>query len=85
MTTLWSSLIFRSFVIISKRMLHDHFHGGFKDLSEQMLQESKSARTTNVPPERDFGLLDFLMKFKPRPLPLVVEGIMRLKTNKTKD
>ena len=39
--------------------------------------------TTNADPERDFGMLDRLMRIKPKALDLVYEGVIMFRKNKT--
>ena len=77
-------LIFTGFVSVSKRMLFDHVEGEFKNPSESVISESQSVPTTNVAAERDFGMLDRLMKLKPKALDLSIEAIVMFNTNKTK-
>ena len=49
-----------------------------------MISESKSVPTTNALAERDFGMLDRLMRSKPNALDIVYEGIIMFRLNKTK-
>ena len=66
-------LIFRVFVSILKKMLEDHLHGGKYAAADQSLcQESVSVPTTNANPKQDFGMLDRLMKVKPKTLDIVM-------------
>ena len=61
-------IFFGGFVSISKKM-EDHLHGGKYTAPDQNLcQESVSVPTTNANPEQDFGILDRLMKLKPKAL-----------------
>ena len=41
--------------------------------------------TSNVVSEQDFGLLDALVKLKPKALDIVKEGVIMYKLNKTKE
>ena len=77
-------IIFGGFVVVSKRMLEDHLLGGALDNpSENLKSEAKAVPTTNADSERDFGMLDHLMKLKPKALDLVYEGIIMFNRNKT--
>ena len=79
-------LIFGGFGSISKKMLEDHLHGGKYAAPDQNLcQESASVPTTNANPEQDFGMLDRLMKLKPKALEIVYEGIIMFTSNNTRD
>ena len=79
-------IIFGSFDRVSKRMLKDHLQGGrYDSLSLDLINESKSAPTTNAEAERDFGMLDRLKKLKPKPLDLTIEGMIMFSKSNTKD
>ena len=69
-------IIFSGFLSVSNRMLHDHLHGEYKNPSAEVSVESASVPTTNAASERDFGMLDRLMKLKPKALDLVYEGMI---------
>ena len=57
-------LIFGGFVSITERMLQDHIAGGkYATPDEDLQRESIAIPTTNANPERDFGILDRLMKY----------------------
>ena len=88
-------LIFGAFVVVSKRMLHDHLSDGKLYIyiyiyiylfffSESLIQVAKSVPATNADAERDFGMLDRLMKIKPKALDIVYEGIIMFNRNKMK-
>ena len=79
------TIIFSAFVMISERILHDHLHGKYKSPSTQLAEEAKNVPTTNAPAERDFGILNRLLKSKPKALDLVYEGLIMCKTNGTKE
>ena len=67
-------LMFGGFVYLLKKMLGDHLHGGKYAAPDQNLcQETLSVPTTNANPEQDFGMLDRLMKLKPKALDIVYE------------
>ena len=79
-------LISGAFVVVSKRMLHDHLSDGkLSTPSESLIQVAKSVPTTNSDAERDFGMLDRLMKIKPKALDIVYEGIIMFNRNKTRE
>ena len=79
-------LIFGGFVSISKKMLEDHLHGGKYAAPDQNLcQESVYVPTTNANPEQHLGMLDRLMKLKPKALEILYEGIIMFTSNSTRD
>ena len=74
-----SSLIFAGFETVSERMLEDHLiRGKYSEPNE----ESMGVPTTNANPERDFGILDRLMKLKPKALD-ICEGMIMFTRNNT--
>ena len=78
-------LMFGGFVYLLKKMLGDHLHGGKYAAPDQNLcQETLSVPTTNANPEQDFGMLDRLMKLKPKALDIVYEGIIMFTANNTR-
>ena len=86
MTKQCLEMIFSSFIFVSKRMLHDHLaNGKLNNPSEELVQQAVSVPTTNADAERDFGMLDRLMKLKPKALDIVYEGIIMYNRNKTKE
>ena len=67
-------------------MLFDHTEKGkYGTENLQLIEETQSVATTNVDPERDFGMLDRLMKLKPKALDLVYEGNIMYVRNKTSE
>ena len=78
-------MIFSRFVSLSKQMLFDHLEGALSNPSDSLLHESKFVPSTNAAAERDFGMLDRLMRMKPKALDLVYEGIIMFNLNKTKE
>ena len=77
--------MFGGFVYLLKKMLGDHLHGGKYAAPDQNLcQETLSVPTTNANPEQDFGMLDRLMKLKPKALDIVYEGIIMFTANNTR-
>uniref|UniRef100_A0A7M5WY35 Uncharacterized protein n=1 Tax=Clytia hemisphaerica TaxID=252671 RepID=A0A7M5WY35_9CNID len=85
----WSNLYWRLyslvFVTLSKRMLYDHLEGVHANPSESLLNEARTVPTTNVSAERDFDMLDRLMKMKPKALDLALEEIIMFRLNKTQE
>ena len=85
MTRQCLELIFGGFVVISKRMLEDHLVGGKFDQPNELLKtQTASEQTTNADAEQDFGMLDRLMKLKPKALDIVYEGIIMFNRNETR-
>ena len=77
-------ILFGSFSIITKRMLHDHLKGGKYDQpSDTLIQESESTPNENVFTESNFGCLDRLMREKPNANEITLESIIMCKSNKT--
>ena len=77
--------MFGGFVSILKKMLGDHLHGGKYAAPDQNLcQKILSVPTTNANPEQDFGMLDRLMKLKPKALYILHEGIIMFTANNTR-
>ena len=79
-------IIFSGLAVVTRRMLHDHvgdgkFANGRND--QELVKETQSVDTTNVEAERDFGMLDRLMKLKPKALDIVHESIIMFTRNKT--
>ena len=77
-------ILFASFSIITKRMLHDHLKGGKYDQpSDTLIKESESTPNENVFTESNFGCLDRLMREKPNANEITLEAIIMCKPNKT--
>ena len=65
-------------------MLHDHLKGGkYLAITPELEKEAMTVSTTNADPERDFGILDGLMRIKPKVLDVVYEGVIMFQKNKT--
>ena len=65
-------------------MLHDHLKEGKYSTKTRLLKKDASfVNTTNVVCERDFGVLDRLMRIKPKALDFVYEGLIMFSKNKT--
>ena len=76
-------LVFGGFAVVMKRLLYDHPEGGkYHGKEEDYLAEAKNVPTTNAQSERDFGMLDGIMKTMPRATGLAVEGLVICRTNK---
>ena len=77
------SLIFAGFVTVSERMLEHLIGGRYSEPNEELRRESMGVPTTNANPERDFGILDRLMKLKPKALDIIYEGMIMFTRNNT--
>ena len=70
-------------------MLNDHLddgkYGQANNLDCDIWSQTKSVATTNVQSERNFGMLDRLMKLKPKALALAYEGNILYIRNKTNE
>ena len=67
-------------------MLFDHTENGKYGTEDmQLREETKRVATTNIDPERDFGMLDRLMKLKPKALDLAYKGNIMYVRNKTSE
>eukprot|EP00112_Aurelia_sp_Birch-Aquarium-sp1_P013961 Seg299.3 transcript_id=Seg299.3/GoldUCD/mRNA.D3Y31 product="hypothetical protein" protein_id=Seg299.3/GoldUCD/D3Y31 len=81
-------VIFSGFTVVTKRLLGDHLKGGVlwdKSSDKNFMEETKSVKKSNVLAERDFGMLDHLMKLKPKATDFAIEGLLMFKANKTAD
>ena len=77
-------ILFGSFSIITKRMLHDHLKGGKYDQpSDTLIQESESTPNENVFTESNFGCLDRLIREKPNANEIHLNRFIMCKSNKT--
>ena len=81
-------LIFNGFLSVTKRLLKDHLkeEDGMlweKQSNEEFREETKSMKKTNVCEERDFGMLDYQMKLKPKATDFAIEGLIMFKANNT--
>jgi hypothetical protein len=77
-------LIFKGLVEVTKRMLKDHLKDGCLDNPDAtLIDEAKAVQTTNAESERDFGMLDRIMRLKPKALDIVYEGLIMFSRNKT--
>ena len=65
--------------------MFDHLEGGALDKRENNLNfqmDTASVPITNAQPERDFGMLDNLMRNRPRATTMALEGLVMCATNK---
>ena len=87
-TTQCLKIVFGRLKMVRRCMLHDHLdyckYGQANNLDCDIWSQTKSVATINVESERDFGMLDRLMKPKPKALDLGYESnnlYIRNKTN----
>ena len=75
--------------MVARRMLFDHLddgkYGQANNFYCDIWSQIKSVATTNVESDRDFGMLDRLMKLKPKALDLAYEGNILYIRNKTNE
>ena len=78
-------LFFAAFSAITQRLLLDHLPGGKYHVVADtvMVQETASVPTTNVAPERDFAIMDRLMREKPNASHVALESMILYSHNKT--
>ena len=77
-------IIFGGIVIVTRMMLHDHLKEGKYSPKTSLLEKDASfVNTTNAVCERDFRVLDRLMRIKPKALDFVHEGLIMFAKNKT--
>ena len=75
-------IIFRSLRIITRRMLDDHLENGqYSNPSQQLVKETVSVSTTNSIAERNFAMLDRLIREKPNANKITCESIIMKKTD----
>ena len=77
-------LLFHTFSVTTQRLLVDHLPGGYHDImDETLIAEVASVPTTNVSPERDFAVLDRLLREKPNAHTVALEAIIMFAHNRT--
>ena len=78
-------ILFKSFSLTIKRLLIDHLPGGeFHGVTDpSIVLETESVPNTNVPPERNFAVLDRLLSEKPNATYIALESLLRFSHNKT--
>ena len=71
-------LLFGAFSVTTQRLLLDHLPGGkyHSVVDTVIVQETTSVPTTNVAPERDFAVLDRLMREKPNAYLVALESMI---------
>ena len=89
MTKQCLEIVFGGLKMVTRHMLHDHLddgkYGQANNLDCDIWSQTKSVATTNVESERDFRMLDRLMKLKPKALDLEYEGNILYIRNKTNE
>ena len=79
-------IIFGSLYIVTRRMLIDHLKDGkYANSCEQLYKETVSVSTTNSIAERNFGMLDRLIREKPNANMITYEAIIMNRSNKTSE
>ena len=79
-------IIFGSLCIVTRRMLNDHLKDGkYANPCEQLYKETVSVSTTNSIAERNFGMLDRLIREKPNANIIKYEAINMNRRNKTSE
>ena len=81
MTEQCLELMLNGFVVVTKRLLFDHFECGVKECDAELRRESRSISLTNAQPEEDFDMLDYLTKSRPKASTIAVEGLIMCMNN----
>ena len=78
-------LLFKAFSETTQRLLLDHLPGGvYNSVTDALLvAETASVPTTNVAPERDFAVLDRMMREKPNAHLVAIEAMILYSHNKS--
>ena len=77
-------ILFSSFSITTQRLLIDHLPDGiYSSFNNDLREEVASVPTTNVAPERDFAMLDRLLREKPNATTIALESMILYSHNKT--
>lgn len=78
-------LLFGAFSTITQRLLMDHLQGGeYHAVTDTVIvEETASVPTTNVAPERDFAVLDRMVREKPNAHVIALESMILYSHNKT--
>uniref|UniRef100_W5MZG7 Uncharacterized protein n=1 Tax=Lepisosteus oculatus TaxID=7918 RepID=W5MZG7_LEPOC len=77
-------LILASFVKVCCKMLADHLeHGRYDEVSPDVAEKMQSVPKTNESCERDFGVLDTLIRIKTNATGIALEGMIMYKENRT--
>ena len=86
MTKQCLEIIFSGFVVVTRRLLEDHLKGGVladKAEDDEFRAETKSVKKANTRAERDFGMLDYQIKLKPKAIDFAIEGVLMFKLDNT--
>ena len=77
-------LLCKAFSITTNRLLIDHLPGGkFYTMDAELIRDTGSVPTTNVSPERDFAVLDRVLREKPNATLIALEAFILFSHNKT--
>uniref|UniRef100_A0A1X7UCF4 Uncharacterized protein n=1 Tax=Amphimedon queenslandica TaxID=400682 RepID=A0A1X7UCF4_AMPQE len=77
-------IIFGCFSMTTQRLLIDHLPGGiYSSFDSDLFEEKASVPMTNVSPQRDFAMLDRLIREKPNARAIPLESIILYSHNKT--
>lgn len=76
-------VIFTSLTVLCRRLLVDHLEGDLAQPTAELKAEANSVPKTNVISERDFALLDRLLRQKPNSHTVALEGLILFSNNKT--
>jgi E1A/CREB-binding protein len=78
-------LLFGAFSKTTQRLLLDHLPGGMYNsiTDSSLIEETVSVPTTNVAPERDFAVLDRMMREKPNAHLIAIEAMILYSHNKS--
>ena len=77
-------IVFGSLCIVTRRMLNEHLKDGkYANPCEQLYKETGSVSTTNSIVERNFGMIDRLIREKPNANMITYEAIIMSRSNKT--
>ena len=77
-------ILFNSFSITTQRLLIDHLPGGIcSSYDNDLYEEVANVATANVSPERNFAMLDRVMREKPNAAVIALESIILYSHNKT--
>ena len=77
-------LLCKAFSITTNRLLIDHLPGGkFYTMDAELIRDTGSVPTTNFSPERDFAVLDRVLREKPNATLIMLEAFILFSHNKT--
>ena len=76
-------LIFSSLDVLCRRLLADHLEGDLAQPTAKLKSEAKLVPKSNVISERDFAMLDRLLRQKPNAHTVSLEGLILFSNNKT--